>query len=380
MADPIQGLIDFVLAQKPYHTKILDTLVNYTHEDEVDVEFIESQLFEIGMIITAEFSDSSGTPESIIETCPNGWGDTFDQPGQFLVVYGDDATDIVYVVGDATASFTAGVSFEIRDPDDIDPDLLYTVDTDATYDAVTDRTAIPIVEDILGGDFIVVAPPVGNDDTVGNVFPIYSVVSTTIIGNVIVLSGVGINIDDFHPGYSITIRNAGEAALNKDYRIVASVESGLNEVTVFCSDNVLADTVADGEAVFAGFGYDEPPWCASSEQTVVRPIIAETLDIETLQEPGATPSFQYFILEADSGANTFTVEGDVRDDIAPTDDIDVVHAIDPGFVDFYSTVLGANNGTHTVATVAYDPVTNRSVIGVGATVTDSQPTGFIIPN
>lgn len=378
MADPIEGLIEFVLAQKPYHTKILDTLVNYVHEDEVDTTITETQLFEIGQIIGAEFSDNSGTPESVIQTCPLGFGDTWDQPGQFLVVYADDATDTVFVVGDQTASFATGVAFEVREPFPGPTVLSYTVNT-SVYDAVNDRTAILVNEDILGGDFIVVPAPIDNDTTVGDVFIVYGVTSTTIIGNIIVISGVGINIDDFQPGFAVDIRNATEVSLNKGYRIVASIISGVNEVTVFSSTNVQADTVADGELVFSGFGYDEPPFCASSEPTLVQPVIAETLDIETLQEPGATPSFQYFILVADAGANTFVVEGDVRDDIAPLDSIDVIHAQLAPYAPFGPYNPSGNNGTHTVATVAYDPISNRSTIGVGATVTDSEPTGWIIP-
>ena len=380
MADPIQGLIDFVLAQKPYHTKILDLLVNYTHDDQIDVEFLEEQLFEIGIIFDTEFSDDSGTLESIVEACPKGFGDTWDQPGQFLVVYADDATDTIYLIGDVTASFTSGVAFEVRDPDGINPDLNYTVDS-STYDSVSDRTAVVVNEDVLGGDFIVVVDPGDNNSTIGNVFPVYSVVSTTEMGNMIVLSGTGINVGDFKTGFAVTIRNATEVALNKDYRIIAAVESGVNEVTIFSNEPVLVDTVSDGEAVFAGFGYDEPPFCSSLDtQHVVKPQFAETLDIQTLQEPGATPSFQYFILEADDGADTFTVEGDARDDIAPTDDIDVIHAMLPPYTSFGPYTPSGNNGTHTVTSVTFDPVTNRSVIAVSTNVTDSQPTGWIIPS
>ena len=39
--DPIQGLVDYVLEIKPYHTKIVEVLVEYIHTDPVNVTITE---------------------------------------------------------------------------------------------------------------------------------------------------------------------------------------------------------------------------------------------------------------------------------------------------------------------------------------------------
>lgn len=395
MADPIQGLINFVLAQKPYHTKILDLLVNYVHEDEVNATITEEALFEIGMVIGAEFSDMSGTPESIVETCPGGFGDGWDQSAQFLVVYADAGPDIIYVIGDQTTSFTAGVEFEVRDPDQVDPDLNFIVDTDATYDALTDRTAIPVTT-AVAATFIDVADPGNNDSTVGDVFVQYSLTSTTALGNVLVIEGPGININDFIPGFAIDVSNASDPALEIGYRIAAAVETGPNQVTVFSITNVPLDG-GTGDVYFAGAGYDEPTFCSSSEQTVVKPFFTDDIFIQTFTDDTLTTElFQYFVVAADSVANTFTVEGDVRTTLTPGTNFQVVHTFDwlspPTQIPLINGVFShispeadrgpnGNDGAYTVdgAGVTYNPVTNRSIIPVTGSVTTSAPTGFIIP-
>ena len=55
--DPVQGLIDYVLEIKPYHTKIMEVLVEYVHSDNVDVTIIEDFQLQIDM----EFVDTLGS-------------------------------------------------------------------------------------------------------------------------------------------------------------------------------------------------------------------------------------------------------------------------------------------------------------------------------
>ena len=47
--DAVQGLIDYVQEIKPYHTKLLDVLVEYTHTEPVRVSIAEN--FQIGITI-----------------------------------------------------------------------------------------------------------------------------------------------------------------------------------------------------------------------------------------------------------------------------------------------------------------------------------------
>jgi len=41
--DPIQGLVDYVAEIKPYHTKVVEVLIEYVHADNIDVT-IDEQL------------------------------------------------------------------------------------------------------------------------------------------------------------------------------------------------------------------------------------------------------------------------------------------------------------------------------------------------
>ena len=49
--DPVQGLVDYVLEVKPYHTKIVEVLVEYVYTDCIDVTITEELdfCFNLGM-------------------------------------------------------------------------------------------------------------------------------------------------------------------------------------------------------------------------------------------------------------------------------------------------------------------------------------------
>lgn len=52
-ADPVQGLVDYILEIKPFHTKIIEVLVEYVHSDDVSVSIEDN----IQFFITQETSD-----------------------------------------------------------------------------------------------------------------------------------------------------------------------------------------------------------------------------------------------------------------------------------------------------------------------------------
>lgn len=47
--DPVQGLVDYVEFVKPYHTKVLEVLVEYIHTDCIDVTITEDFYLSLGM-------------------------------------------------------------------------------------------------------------------------------------------------------------------------------------------------------------------------------------------------------------------------------------------------------------------------------------------
>lgn len=78
--DPIQGLIDYVLAVKPFHTKILEVAVTYAHNDNVDIKVDESFEMDIDLFFPA-VADENDVP---IRQCD--WGIEWDRPSPFIVV------------------------------------------------------------------------------------------------------------------------------------------------------------------------------------------------------------------------------------------------------------------------------------------------------
>jgi hypothetical protein len=384
MANPIQGLVDFVQAQKPYHTKILEILVNYVHEDEVNVEFTEQLLTNIGIVFDTDLADDSGDLESIVELCPRGWGDGWDQSSQFLVTHAQAGSNLLFIVGDVTGSLTLGSVFEVRDPDGIEPTVQYTASfPPPVYDTATDRTVVT-VGTTFTTEYFVGPAPVDNTTTATGAFLIYEpptyTVEFTAAANLITVTGPNINPDDFQAGFAVEIRNeTGNPDFNQRYQIAVPFITSATEIQLFCSTNVLADgLLTDGQLVFGGYGYDEPSYCPSPDMTVVRPVFVESLDIQTLDATGTTPLFQYFILGADSGTDTFVVEGDARSDLVAS--FEVILALAPPYSSFGPYTSGANNGTYTVASVTYDPVSNRSAIVTNESITDDTPTGFIVPD
>jgi hypothetical protein len=315
MANPIQGLLDFVLAQKPYHTKILDVLVNYVHEDQIDASVLEQVAFQIGLVFDTKLSDDSGDLESIVELCPRAFGELWDQPGQFQVIW--NSGNVVYIRGDVTEILINGAVFEVQEPDG-GPGLLTLTVQSSVYDAVTDRTAVT-VDPFAPVLWIPNAPPVDNTNTAGEAYALYRLtdgyeVELTESSNTIVIrQGIAANpplAEYFISGLALEIRDA-PASVNNQYRIILSQQLSGTEVLLLTTTIITADETlaAPAELLTAGYGYDEPTFCNTGDPTVVRPAVLDKLSIRTFDQTNTTELFQYFILEADSIGNTFTVEG-----------------------------------------------------------------------
>lgn len=111
--DAVQGLVDYVNEIKPYHTKIIDVLVEYIYTDTMNVSFSESVMIseEIGV-------------NRVILGCDDGY-DTggFDflagnvEPGYAIaaVSVGLQTITLNSSDGDVTASFPTGKAVAISD-------------------------------------------------------------------------------------------------------------------------------------------------------------------------------------------------------------------------------------------------------------------------
>jgi diacylglycerol kinase family enzyme len=79
LLDPVQGLVDFVNDIKPYHTKIVEVLVEYVQTDKVNVTVNDDFSFHIHL----------GYPH-------------FDSYFKFKILRGEFTSNGVYVQGNAT--------------------------------------------------------------------------------------------------------------------------------------------------------------------------------------------------------------------------------------------------------------------------------------
>ena len=47
--DPVQGLIEYVEDIKPYHTKVIESLVEYVSQETIHVNLLEDYLLDIAI-------------------------------------------------------------------------------------------------------------------------------------------------------------------------------------------------------------------------------------------------------------------------------------------------------------------------------------------
>ena len=105
--DPVDGLVDYTLFVKPYHTKILEVLVEYIHTDCIDVTFEEGFYLSLGM------------PDPSLLSL---WGWTLEEAKKFFncdfqayqVCTINSVGNYFEVVGDYTARFNVGDKILVR--------------------------------------------------------------------------------------------------------------------------------------------------------------------------------------------------------------------------------------------------------------------------
>lgn len=404
--DPIQGLIDYVLDVKPYHTKILDVFTNYVHTDEVNVNFDEQLCVEIDLFFPF---NTTGSPEVPVQVCEDGWGLIWDRPTPFVVVgaqAGAFPNSVIEIAGDHVELFTPGLVFEVREPSPIgSPDIretfTYKVDISA-YDANNDRTVITIAAGSPSYDYPIVGgspqefflPPYGPNFSNGDVYVLYDILATTAVTGGSPTTHIGYTTpetavvnkiviqttsnEDFLFGRQFTIRNASDPALNRTYNIVTThpVPSNPSALQLTVTPAIAVTTqTPNGQLVFDSNGWDSDQFCSDIPIGLMQNYMFDVVDFQWEFGSPLAPAFQYFVLEVDQGTDEFTVFGDARDIPVGVGTIDVQSAVSGS-----PLTLSANNQTYDVLSVTYDPLTNRSIVAVSPNIPDPSPTGWIVPS
>jgi hypothetical protein len=135
--DPVQGLVDYVLDIKPYHTKIVEVLIEYIHTDPINVSVLENFQLAIGLH-TLDI-----TP---VYTC--GFGVAYDPlvPSTPYSITGMNGTNNYFTIaGNHTAEFVYGYPFLVSGTG-VDDGILHTLYS--TF--ASGSTQIYTIEDIIG--------------------------------------------------------------------------------------------------------------------------------------------------------------------------------------------------------------------------------------
>jgi hypothetical protein len=118
--DPVQGLIDYILDVKPFHTKVVEVLTEYVHTDGMTVSFVEQFDMEIQLEypslfdLEQQFQDSGSVNIEVHSPDP-----TNDDAFVGLLGY-DDAGDRLTVLGDRSDVLIESNTLLVKLTDDND--------------------------------------------------------------------------------------------------------------------------------------------------------------------------------------------------------------------------------------------------------------------
>ena len=126
--DPVQGLIDYTNDIKPYHSKVIEALIEYVGTESIEVTVLEEFEFEIGLLyefngnyvclIGGYGTPSFGDPENILVLSPDVSKTVIEYPAigpGFFIVLGDKtvlfdpAVDVVLSISSFIEDRLAGV-------------------------------------------------------------------------------------------------------------------------------------------------------------------------------------------------------------------------------------------------------------------------------
>ena len=191
--DPVQGLIDYTNDIKPYHSKVIEALIEYVGTESIEVTVLEEFDFEIGLLyefngnyvclIGGYGTPSFGDPENILVLSPD--------VSQTIIEYPALGPGFFIVLGDKTVLF------------DPDVDVVLSISS-----AIEDKLILVDASSgspLIGGSFTVLGdkqsdfPVTTEFSIVGSAFNDgdYTVASTTLIASP--AAATQINVDQIIP-------------------------------------------------------------------------------------------------------------------------------------------------------------------------------------
>lgn len=398
LLDPVQGLVDFVLDIKPYHTKIVEVLIEYVYNEFVDVTILDSMHTQIdlyypklpanqlmplscdGGFSTRPYGDPgkypivSPNPTIAFESYPaiNAIDNSFTVPGNkagdfklgariFLTSCIEDYTNVhnidgvksgvadildpptFTVKGDQTSQFVVGYIFEVNGTPE--NDRSYSVVASSFYNAGTDTTTIPVGQSILSGI------PFGQ----------LGVEKTSVPQN---SGGFTVESVEFNPGMIDSwpdVSNAGTFRFGDDMHTVVYVIEPLAAIPVLSPTQIYVSSVT------------------------IAPILIEGMLSYSNYVALYYPSIPDFIQTPDEGIN----QRDIITTIPSTDDgfgfpipdsgkftVSGNFSISNLFIGDNFIVSGSENGgQYVITSIVYDGVLNETTFGVADFVPTNNTDG-----
>lgn len=289
--DPTEGLVEYVQAVKPYHSKILDILVEYVFSESVSCRVTDK------MALTVTFtSPNEGQP--VLYTC--GYGIVWDAYGD---VASGDLPQASIISGDATTN-----TFVVQALPG--PAYRYIVSNlQANQLTLVDSSGVPLTPDnvpyIPGGAavevattgtfpgplngtseyFLVATPTIGTFNLATKRYP-------TQFSDYVNLTSVGTGIqtvfrsEPFVPGDSVTV--TGSSNNDGIYYISEIAPAGMNQYTVTMVQGLNISQGSGGQLVYTG-NYGDP-YCApvSAPDLYTSAFITERLVFQFQDDPTTT--------------------------------------------------------------------------------------------
>ena len=256
--DPVQGLIDYTNDIKPYHSKVIEALIEYVGTESIEVTVLEEFEFEIGLLyefngnyvclIGGYGTPSFGDPENILVLSPDVSKTVIEYPAigpGFFIVLGDKtvlfdpAVDVVLSISSSIEDKLIAVAPSIGSP--LVPGGSFTVfgDKQAEY--------------TVGLDFSIVGSAFNDGD--------YTVSSTTLIASPAAATQINVaeiiptnNVEGFVSRISVT--NTGSfSVVNSTY----NSRHLIPHTTVFVTGiSLLAPTLTDNNQRFVSYVNTQP--------------------------------------------------------------------------------------------------------------------------
>ena len=395
LLDPVQGLVDYVLDIKPYHTKIVEVLIEYVYNEFVDVTILEDMQTKIdidfpklpntllplhcdGGYSTRPYGDNGRYPIiSPNQTIPfesypaiNAGSNTFTVPGDrsgdlkpgskvFLVSTIEDYTNVHNIIGvkagvadvsdpptftiggDQTILFVVGYTFNVTGT--VDNDRTYVVSAAPIFDGT--NTIIPV------GQSIISAVPFGQ----------LGVVHTVVAGNTGEFTVLSVAYDNGMIDSWSDISDPNSFAYGDDPHTIVTVVEPLTAIPALIATEIyvsfinIAPILVEGMLPYSNYVASYSPLPPNYSQTPdeghnQRDLLAV---VQSIDDGFGSPI-------PDSGR--FTVGGDFSNSNV--------------FVGDKFRILGsANNGIYTITSIAYDSILEQTTFGVADLVVSAVVDG-----